>query len=201
MFLNGPCRGGVGLSLITDFAPVAPEAFERPWWWADAACLGHGPEQWFPERGEPTEVAKVTCYECPVKGACLDYSLGIFTKVGVWGGRSERERRRMRKVRHEARLAGEVEPLFEPIGFSPRVVHHSSVCRDCKIDEMTKYGRKMGSMGIALSGEFFARLDALREAPENPLHPTLRRPRIKRDSSDVMREIRAKAYGYDLVAA
>jgi len=54
----------------------------------------------FPHPGGDAGPAKAICEECEVKGACLEYALnskdGTF---GVWGGTSERERRRIRRRR------------------------------------------------------------------------------------------------------
>lgn len=71
--------------------------------WKDrAACIGIDPELFFPERGESLREAKRVCYGCEVREACLDYALEMGEKFGVWGGQSERERRR---IRRERRLA------------------------------------------------------------------------------------------------
>lgn len=69
----------------------------------DAECLGTDPELFFPERGQTTELAKAVCRECIVREECLEYSLENGIKHGVFGGLSERERRRIRK---ERRLGG-----------------------------------------------------------------------------------------------
>lgn len=52
---------------------------------------------WFPERGELTTAAQEICAACPVQQDCLDYALTTVQKNGIWGGRSERQRRRMRR--------------------------------------------------------------------------------------------------------
>jgi WhiB family redox-sensing transcriptional regulator len=73
----------------------------RPHWFALAACAGCT-DLFFPERGEPTKEAKKVCAECPVREPCLEYALANGEKHGVWGGTSERERRRMRVQRRRA---------------------------------------------------------------------------------------------------
>jgi hypothetical protein len=52
----------------------------------------------YPDRGDnhAVKAAKALCWSCPVQAECLDYSLLNREKFGVWGGFSERERRRMR---------------------------------------------------------------------------------------------------------
>lgn len=62
-------------------------------WMQKAACRDLGPNLFFPERGEPTTKAKKVCKTCPVTEECLAY--GIAERMGIWGGTSEAERRRM----------------------------------------------------------------------------------------------------------
>lgn len=72
--------------------------------WKDrAACLGAPAAVFFPERGEPTERAKRTCDGCPVRAQCLEYALAMGEKFGIWGGKSERERRAIRRQRRMGR--------------------------------------------------------------------------------------------------
>lgn len=66
-------------------------------WSLDAACRGMDPRFWFPERGEITSEAKRICSECPVQPDCLDESLRNGERHGVWGGLSERQRRRIHR--------------------------------------------------------------------------------------------------------
>lgn len=79
-------------------------ALELPGRWVlRAACRGAPkPDLWFPARGESTREAKAICRSCPVRDACLDYALENCEKFGIWGGYSERERRRMRLARRAA---------------------------------------------------------------------------------------------------
>ncbi len=68
--------------------------------WEDLAeYLGADPDMFFPTRGESSKPAKEVCKQCVVREACLDYALAIGEKHGVWGGLSERERRRIRRQR------------------------------------------------------------------------------------------------------
>lgn len=71
----------------------------RPLWEKDAACRDSDPNMFFPERGSSTREAKAVCAICPVRDECLDYALMNGEKFGIWGGTSERERRRIRKIR------------------------------------------------------------------------------------------------------
>lgn len=66
-------------------------------WQADALCAQTDPEAFFPEKGGSTRDAKRVCNECPVREACLEYAMDNDERFGIWGGLSERERRRLRK--------------------------------------------------------------------------------------------------------
>lgn len=74
--------------------------------WQDYAnCLGVDPELFFPERGASTREAKEVCRGCVVREECLEYALTHGEKFGIWGGLSERERRRLRRQRSLSRRA------------------------------------------------------------------------------------------------
>ncbi|MFZ2057505.1 MAG: WhiB family transcriptional regulator [Acidimicrobiales bacterium] len=64
-------------------------------WRQRAACRGVDPDVFFPVSDADSEEAKAVCASCPARQACLEYSLAAHEREGVWGGRSERERRRM----------------------------------------------------------------------------------------------------------
>ena len=68
-------------------------------WQDEANCLGVDPDLFFPERGASTREAKDVCRGCVVKNDCLEYALENGEKFGIWGGLSERERRRLRRQR------------------------------------------------------------------------------------------------------
>ena len=71
--------------------------------WQDRAnCLGVDPDLFFPERGASTREAKEVCKGCEVREQCIDYALANGEKFGIWGGLSERERRRLRRQRAQA---------------------------------------------------------------------------------------------------
>ena len=72
-------------------------------WQERANCLGVDPDLFFPARGAPTKEAKAVCGGCEVKMECLEYALRHGEKFGIWGGMSERERRRIRRQRALAR--------------------------------------------------------------------------------------------------
>ena len=72
-------------------------------WHDQANCLGVDPDLFFPERGASTREAKEVCRGCVVREECLEYALTNGEKFGIWGGMSERERRRLRRARALAR--------------------------------------------------------------------------------------------------
>jgi WhiB family transcriptional regulator, redox-sensing transcriptional regulator len=71
-------------------------------WQDHANCLGVDPDLFFPERGASTREAKEVCRGCVVREDCLEFALGNGEKFGIWGGLSERERRRIRRQRAQA---------------------------------------------------------------------------------------------------
>lgn len=64
-------------------------------WQERALCAQTDPEAFFPEKGGSTREAKQVCLGCEVKAECLEYALARQERFGVWGGLSERERRRL----------------------------------------------------------------------------------------------------------
>jgi WhiB family redox-sensing transcriptional regulator len=67
-------------------------------WQEQALCAETDPEAFFPEKGGSTREAKKICTGCEVKAQCLEYALSNDERFGIWGGLSERERRKLRKV-------------------------------------------------------------------------------------------------------
>lgn len=79
---------------------VSPIAFlsslDSPEWMDQGLCAQTDPETWFPEKGGSVREAKAICATCPVVAECLDYALARQERFGIWGGLSERERRRLK---------------------------------------------------------------------------------------------------------
>ena len=78
-------------------AVVADGADALPAWQEQALCAQTDPEAFFPEKGGSTREAKRICVGCEVKSECLEYALGQDERFGIWGGLSERERRRLKR--------------------------------------------------------------------------------------------------------
>ncbi|MGB3441486.1 MAG: WhiB family transcriptional regulator [Actinophytocola sp.] len=66
-------------------------------WQERALCAQTDPEAFFPEKGGSTREAKRICQGCEVRAECLEYALGHDERFGIWGGLSERERRKLKK--------------------------------------------------------------------------------------------------------
>jgi WhiB family transcriptional regulator, redox-sensing transcriptional regulator len=77
--------------------PVEVEDDNALAWQTDALCAQTDPEAFFPEKGGSTRDAKRICTSCDVKSQCLDYALQNDERFGIWGGLSERERRKLKR--------------------------------------------------------------------------------------------------------
>ena len=100
---TGPApMGALGrpqLSLVPErpeLEAIAPATTDEEWQ-ERALCAQTDPEAFFPEKGGSTREAKRICQGCEVRDACLDYALAHDERFGIWGGLSERERRRLKR--------------------------------------------------------------------------------------------------------
>ncbi len=75
---------------------LEPEAEEQGWQ-DRALCAQTDPEAFFPEKGGSTREAKKVCLTCEVRDDCLESALMNDERFGIWGGLSERERRKLKK--------------------------------------------------------------------------------------------------------
>ncbi|CCI51990.1 MAG: WhiB family transcriptional regulator [Tetrasphaera jenkinsii] len=66
-------------------------------WQERSLCAQTDPEAFFPEKGGSTREAKKVCVGCDVRAECLSYALANDERFGIWGGLSERERRKLKK--------------------------------------------------------------------------------------------------------
>ena len=82
----------------------------REKWQDHALCTQVSPHIFFPRRGESTLDAKLICVGCPVSLTCLKYQLDfendptVNGRYGIFGGLSERERRKIDKIMKEKPL-------------------------------------------------------------------------------------------------
>jgi WhiB family redox-sensing transcriptional regulator len=84
-------------------------------WMAGGNCRLEPPSTFFPSDGVGVEVAKRICEDCAVKAPCLEYALRNRIDHGVWGGASERQRRRILKKRKVTPLAVDEHSAPSPI--------------------------------------------------------------------------------------
>ena len=82
---------------IAELALLPLSDAEEMSWQEKALCAQTDPEAFFPEKGGSTREAKRVCLSCEVKDDCLEYALANDERFGIWGGLSERERRRLKK--------------------------------------------------------------------------------------------------------
>ncbi|MCF6385442.1 WhiB family transcriptional regulator [Mycobacterium sp. MBM] len=86
------------MSLVPDRIELAPDAIEDDDQWQERGlCAQTDPEAFFPEKGGSTREAKRICQGCEVRDRCLEYALANDERFGIWGGLSERERRRLKR--------------------------------------------------------------------------------------------------------
>lgn len=83
------------LSVVAGFDEMFEEIEDQ--WQERALCAQTDPEAFFPEKGGSTREAKRICLGCEVKDECLEYALANDERFGIWGGLSERERRRLKR--------------------------------------------------------------------------------------------------------
>ena len=123
---------------IVDEDEQQPFYFRDEWWIERAACRGMDTELFYPGRGDDTSQAKATCQRCPVADECLDYALRLGEKWGVWGGRSERERRSLRRDGPKPFEHG------TPNGYSRHYRIGEKPCDACR-DAFNAYQRRLPS--------------------------------------------------------
>jgi WhiB family redox-sensing transcriptional regulator len=88
------------LSLVPDMPDqlaIAAGSEDDDRWQDKAVCAQTDPEAFFPEKGGSTREAKRICLGCEVRDRCLEYALARDERFGIWGGLSERERRRLKR--------------------------------------------------------------------------------------------------------
>jgi WhiB family redox-sensing transcriptional regulator len=99
---NFPSDASVGDAAPQGLAPILPlfgsaEDEGLMGWQERALCAQTDPEAFFPEKGGSTREAKKVCVSCDVRAECLEYALEHDERFGIWGGLSERERRKLKR--------------------------------------------------------------------------------------------------------
>ena len=98
---TGPAQsvaaGRPQLSLVPERNALDASFEDEDQWQERGLCAQTDPEAFFPEKGGSTREAKRVCTGCEVKAECLEYALENDERFGIWGGLSERERRRLKR--------------------------------------------------------------------------------------------------------
>lgn len=81
--------------------PLTPDPDSTTGWMALGLCRMYAPSTFFPSDGVGVDKARKICAACPVQSECLEHALEHRIEHGVWGGCSERERRRILKRRRD----------------------------------------------------------------------------------------------------
>lgn len=98
-----PVETGSSTGLARKHLSLVPNDFDQLFdaveeqWQERALCAQTDPEAFFPEKGGSTREAKRICQGCEVKPECLEFALHNDERFGIWGGLSERERRRLKR--------------------------------------------------------------------------------------------------------
>ena len=71
-------------------------------WRQRAACQGLDPDIFYPVSEDNAEEAKAICAQCSVRQVCLEFALVNREREGVWGGLTDRERRRLARQRRKS---------------------------------------------------------------------------------------------------
>ncbi len=75
-------------------------------WMSQGKCKNMDPAVFFPSDGVGVQAAQRICASCPVGEQCLEYALRNRIDEGVWGGASERHRRRLLRQQHRPVRSG-----------------------------------------------------------------------------------------------
>lgn len=117
----------------------------RPEWMDDAACRGLDTEVFFPEQDEATRDVKAICRTCDVQAECLAYALNIGERFGIWGGKSEKERRVLRR---RLGLAKDVAECGTVDGWNAHRQVGEGACDECQ-EAYATYRRERRREGAA----------------------------------------------------
>ena len=128
-------------------AKTSSDELDAEEWRLYANCLGVDPDLFFPERGASTREAKEVCKGCVVRESCLEAALARGEKFGIWGGMSERERRRVRRKRaiERAEQRAVALQMMSELGIDP----HAN-----DVDTSARRGGRSGSSHRVTEGEF-----------------------------------------------
>ena len=111
-------------------------------WMQTGACREEDPDLFFPERGGDFAAPKEVCARCDVKDECLTYAMDNHIQFGIWGGTSERERRKLRGTwpkRTETLFCRRCNSRFQFLhGYRQRPLYCSDTCRKAEAREQQR---------------------------------------------------------------
>lgn len=111
-------------------------ADDAPNWRGEALCAEVDTDIFFPDKGGSSREAKQICGRCTVSDQCLDFALRNGERFGIWGGVSERDRRRLSQELGLTRARPWVHGTAA--GYARHRRDGSPACRPC-IDAHTRF--------------------------------------------------------------
>lgn len=114
------------------FFPLPDPRSDELHWMTEALCTQVPADVFFPEKGQSADDALMICEDCSVQFDCLQYAVETGQRFGIWGGMTERERRKIRRTPAKRSLKA-------PHGTSARYRQHHrdneracTACRDAE---------------------------------------------------------------------
>lgn len=104
-------------------------------WMSQGECTGMDSATFFPGDDEGVRRAKRVCAQCAVKLPCLQYALAKRVRYGVWGGASERQRRRLLSSIRSSGASGAAAAEF--IAGNPAATSPCRTSSRCGLTEIT----------------------------------------------------------------
>lgn len=73
--------------------------FEADAWKLKGACIRYDPDLWHqpPESSETAEAVRICNTECGIRDKCLAYAFATDSQWGVFGGLTEKQRRKIKE--------------------------------------------------------------------------------------------------------
>jgi len=139
---------------VTRQRPQTPSlGFEPEPWMDGALCTQTDPEMFYPEKGGATREAKRICASCDVRSECLLYALNNAERFGVWGGLSERERRRLQAPAQRRKPGQHSDLLTKPCGtaaaYRRHLRHGENPCSACAAAQRLAWAERRARHGAA----------------------------------------------------
>lgn len=168
--------------------------------WRDSAlCAQVDNDLFYPEKGGSTRPAKSLCERCEVRQQCLDFAVANDERHGIWGGLSERERRRLRAAKKAPTSPPEpqrrdLKPIDHgtPRGYVTHRRRKEESCRPC-LDAFNAYNKNRLAVRAAAAQAETAPAPEPVVEPTPLVQPTRRaaRPWTTAEARDAVRQLTA----------